>query len=171
MQKLNNFLRSKMIQFCLLTTVNPNLLQKYNCIGSTLCSWKSCPQVRKMQKLCLWHIFWSRWGKTFFGRAAWYCSNDCIIIAPLYISIVSIRGILTDLSPRSSDGLFGKCMVAKQLSGSRCPFGWWVGSVEWWMYWWGGYHRREGQFWGEFDHPIVTNGDFGTWLSGSAWTD
>jgi len=48
---------------------------------------------------------------------------------------------LTDLSRSPSVGLcvcvcvsVGKCTVAKWLSGPGCRLGWWVGSVDWWVY-------------------------------------
>jgi len=71
------------------------------------------------------------------------------------------------LSVGQSVCLSGKCTVAKRLNGSGCCLGWWVGSVEGWVYYMGWLSSKgRGSVGVNLGRPLVTNG--GT-ISAEAW--
>ena len=80
---------------------------------------------------------------------------------------MTVHGILTDLSPIQSVGQSVSLSVRKVYCGKtvewiRMPFGMvWGQSSDRYIRW-GGDQSPKGkrQFWSEFGHPIVTNGDF-----------
>jgi len=83
---------------------------------------------------------------------------------PLHVYRVNVRAYVTDVSPSSTIGLCvglsvgrsGKCIVAKRLCGSGCHLGWWLGSVDGWVYYIGWLSwKGKGSFGDDLGHPTV----------------